>query len=514
MDQLTPYELREPDERGRKTGRDVVAWLIGLILVPAALAGALLGGMRAAETDLPLPEWLPSSVTRLLEGGAGPASGTDARVLYYRDPDGKPAFSPEPKKTEDGRDYLPVRVGADVSFDDKPKTAGPGGGATADASGRKVLYYRNPMGLPDTSPVPKKDSMGMDYLPVYEGEAEEGNTVKVSPGKLQRTGVRTQAAERRVVVRPVRVPGTVQLDERRVTIVSTRSDTFIEHVENVTTGERVRKGQALLHLYSPEIAAAGAQYLSVLNEVGGANGGRPLLIEGARRRLENLNVSQEVVTEIERTRKVPMSMVWTAPRDGVVLERNAIEGMRAPAGEVLFRIADISSVWVLADVPEHELGLIKPGQAVTIRVRSLPGRSFTGRVGLIYPQVNKETRTTRVRIELPNPEGVLLADMYADVEIGTGAAKPVVAVPDDAVIDTGERQIVILDKGEGRFEPREVKVGARGGGYIEVREGIQAGDQVVTSANFLIDAESNLKAALQGMAAAPPPAAPGEEKPQ
>ncbi len=513
MDQMTPYELREPEERGRTTGRRIMAWLIGILLVPAAVAGALFGGMQAGDAGLPLPEWFPASVTKLLEDGSGSAAESGAPVLYYRDPDGKPAYSPEPRKTADGRDYLPVRVGADVSFEDKPKDAGTSGGATAGASGRKVLYYRNPMGLPDTSPVPKKDSMGMDYLPVYEGEAEEGNTVKVSPGKLQRTGVRTQAAERRVVVRPVRVPGTVQLDERRVTIVSTRSDTFIEHVENVTTGDRVRKGQPLLHLYSPEIASAGAQYLSVLNEVGGANGGRPLLIEGARRRLENLNVPQEVLTEIERTRKVPMSMVWTAPRDGVVLERNVTEGMRAPAGEVLFRIADISSVWVLADVPEHELGLIRPGQAVTVRVRSLPGRTFTGRVGVIYPQVTKETRTTRVRIELPNPEGVLLADMYADVEIMTGAAKPVVAVPDDAVIDTGERQVVILDRGEGRFEPREVKVGSRGTGFVEIREGIQAGDQVVTSANFLIDAESNLKAALQGMAAATPPVGPSEEKP-
>lgn len=512
MDQMTPHEL-QPEERGRTTGRSLMAWLIGILLVPAALTGAVFGGIRAGEAGLPLPEWLPSSVTRLLEVGRKPAADASAPVLYYRDPDSKPVYSLEPKKTADGRDYLPVRVGADVSFDDNPKTGGPRGSATADSSGRKVLYYRNPMGLPDVSPVPKKDSMGMDYLPVYEGEAEEGDTVKVSPGKLQRTGVRTQAAERRVIVRPVRVPGTIQLDERLATIVSTRSDTFIEHVENVTTGERVRKGQPLLHLYSPEIAAAGAQYLSVLNEVGGANGGRPLLIDGARRRLENLNVSQEVLTEIERTRKVPMSMVWTAPRDGVVLERNVTEGMRAPAGEVLFRIADISTVWVLADVPEHELGLIKPGQAVTVRVRSLPGRSFTGRVGLIYPQVSKETRTTRVRIELPNPEGVLLADMYADVEIATGVGNPVVAVPDDAVIDTGERQVVILDKGEGRFEPREVKVGARGGGYIEIREGVESGDQVVTSANFLIDAESNLKAALQGMAT-PPLAAPGEEKPQ
>lgn len=505
MDQMTPYELREPQQRGRSAGRRLAAWLVGLLLVSAALAGTLVAGMRAGEAGLPLPQWLPSSIAELIEGDRGSAPDASAPVLYYRDPDGKPAFSSEPSKTANGRDYLPVRVGADVSFEEKPKQAEAAGGT--DASGRKVLYYRNPMGLPDTSPVPKKDSMGMDYLPVYEGEAEEGNTVKVSPGKLQRTGVRTQAAERRVVMRSVRVPGTVQLDERRLTIVSTRSDTFIEHVENITTGDRVRKGQPLLHLYSPEIAAAGAQYLSVLNEAAGPGGGRPLLIEGARRRLENLNVPAEVLTEIERTRKVPMSMVGTAPRDGIVLERSATEGMRAPAGEVLFRIADISTVWLLADVPEHELGLVKPGQAATVWLRSRPGRTFTGRVGLIYPQVSRETRTTRVRIELPNPDGALLPDMYADVEITTGEGKPVVAVPDDAVIDTGTRQVVILDKGEGRFEPREVKVGARGDGYVEVRDGIAAGDRVVTSANFLIDAESNLKAALQSMAAPPDGAA-------
>ncbi|MEG9503678.1 MAG: efflux RND transporter periplasmic adaptor subunit, partial [Methylorubrum extorquens] len=193
------------------------------------------------------------------------------------------------------------------------------------------------------------------------------------------------------------------------------------------------------------------------------------------------------------------------------------EGMKAAAGDTLFRIGDISTLWVLADVPEYDLGSVKVGQPVSVRVRSLPGRSFTGKVGLIYPQVNTQTRTTRVRIELPNPDGVLLPDMYADVEIGTGATKPVVAVPNDAVIDTGARQVVLVDKGEGRFEPREVKVGARGEGYTEIREGVQTGEQVVTAANFLIDAESNLKAALQSMAAPKSPAEPqvqAEDKPQ
>lgn len=172
------------------------------------------------------------------------------------------------------------------------------------------------------------------------------------------------------------------------------------------------------------------------------------------------------------------------------------------AGDVLFRIADLSTVWVLADVPEYDLANVQLGQTATIRVRSLPGQSFQGRVALIYPQVNSETRSTKVRIELPNPNGQLRPDMYADVEIAAGGGSPVVTVPDSAVIDTGTRQVVIVDKGDGRFEPRDVKVGAQGGGFTEIRNGIASGEKVVVAANFLIDAESNLKAALSGMAAA------------
>ncbi|MBM1170130.1 efflux RND transporter periplasmic adaptor subunit [Microvirga arabica] len=488
-----------PPRRGRTLKR-----LALTVLAATALAGGIAAGYHGGRTNWPLPGWLPAPAVAILNGPAPTAGGP---VAYYRHPDGQLAYSASPKKTEDGRDYLPVPASADVSFDEKPNDAPAGQTAADQGGGKKILYYRNPMGLPDTSPVPKKDSMGMDYIPVYEGEAEDGSTVTVTPGKLQRTGVRTEAVERRVVIRPVRAPGTVKLDERRVTVITLRSEGFIDKVENVTTGERVRKGDPLLRLYSPDIAAASAQYLSVLNE-GNGGAGRPLVLEGARRRLENLNVPPEVIAEIERTRKVPLSVTWSAPRDGVILERNAIEGMRAMPGDVLFRLADISTVWILADVPEHDLGAVKPDQAVTLRVRSLPGQTFSGRVDLIYPQVNPETRTARVRIEIPNRDGALLPDMYADVEFATGSGKPVVAVPDSALIDTGTRQVVIVDKGEGRFEPREVKVGARGNGFVEIREGIAAGDQVVTSANFLIDAESNLKAALQGMTA------PAEEKPQ
>jgi Cu(I)/Ag(I) efflux system membrane fusion protein len=212
-------------------------------------------------------------------------------------------------------------------------------------------------------------------------------------------------------------------------------------------------------------------------------------------------VPDEVIEDIERTRKLPFTFGWPAPRDGVVLERNATEGMKMSAGAILFRIADLSTVWVLADVPEYELANVEPGRSATIRIRSLPGQTFQGRVSLIYPRVNKETRTTKVRIEIANPDGVLRPDMYADVEIAAGTGRPVVAVPDSAVIDSGTRQIVILDKGGGRFEPRQVAIGTQGGGFTEVRSGIAPGDSVVVAANFLIDAESNLKAALSGMAA-------------
>ena len=493
MDQATCPELRaasQAPKRKRSGAVRAFRWVFTLVL----LLGVAFLGYKAGHADLALPAWVPQSVARALNGQAATPAPTGP-IIYYRDPDGKPTYSLEPKRTADGRNFVAVRASEDVAFDEPSKPAP----NAAAQGGKRVLYYRNPLGLPDTSPVPKKDSMGMDYIPVYEGAAEDGTVVKVSAGKIQRTGVRSELVESRVVSRPVRVPGTVQLDERRVAVVATRSDAFVDKVENVTTGDRVRKGQPLVKVYSPEINAAAAQLI--------ANPG----FDGSRRRLQNLNVPAEVIAEMERTRTVPMAITWSAPHDGLVLERNAVEGMKAPAGETLFRIGDVSVVWVLADVPEYDLGRMKVGQPATVRVRSLPGKTFSGKIALIYPQVNKETRTTRVRIELPNPDGVLLPDMYADVEIATGTGTPVIAVPDNAVIDTGTRQVVLVDKGEGRFEPREVKTGDRGDGFVQIREGLKAGESVVTSANFLIDAESNLKSALQGMASAP---AATEEKPQ
>jgi Cu(I)/Ag(I) efflux system membrane fusion protein len=422
-------------------------------------------------------------------GGPAP-SETHAHVgtgpiIYYRDPDG-PFFSIAPKKNDAGKAYIGVRANEDVSFENKPPAP-----KANQASGRRIRYYRNPMGLPDTSPVPKKDAMGMDYVPVYEDESQDASTVTLSPGKMQKTGVRSEPVERRTLTVPIRASGRVEFDPRRTSIVSLRFEGFIESVGKIAEGDYVRKGQPLMRVYGPDLSSAAAEYVAVLNS------GAAARVEGAKRRLVNLGLDEATIASIARSRRVPRVIAWPAPQDGHVIERAALSGMRAAPGEMLFRIVDHSVVWVLADIPERDVSSVAPGQTAIVRARSYPDRPFEGRVAVVYPHLNMETRTARVRIELPNPGGMLLGDMFTDVEIAAGGTDKVLATPESAIIDAGKRQVVILDKGEGRFEPREVKIGRRGDGFAEITSGVGEGDRVVTSANFLIDAESNLKAALQ-----------------
>jgi Cu(I)/Ag(I) efflux system membrane fusion protein len=425
------------------------------------------------------------------------AAEEDRAPIYYQDPDGKPLYSPTPMKTPDGRNYRAVPAVGDVSFDDKAPAVMPTAAATGSGQ-RRIKYYRNPMGLPDTSPTPKKDSMGMDYIAVYEGDDTDDGSVKLSPGRIQRTGVKSEPAALRVIRTTVRAPGTIQLDERRVSVISMRSESFVLKVADVTTGSHVVKGQPLMEVYSPAVSSAAAEYLATISSKATAADGS--YGRGSRQRLINLDVPEAAIAAIEKNRSVPTSIEWTAPRDGIVLERSAIEGMRVQAGGVLFRFADHSVMWALIDVAERNLGMISKGQRATVRARSFPGREFSGQVDVIYPEINKETRTARIRVELANPDLALRHDMYVDAQIETGSGDSVLTVPESAVMDTGSRQAVFIDKGQGRFEPREVKLGRRGSGYAEVREGVTDGEAVVVAANFLIDAESNLKAALKGFA--------------
>jgi membrane fusion protein, copper/silver efflux system len=436
---------------------------------------------------------------------AAPAHSTGP-IIYYKDPNERPFYSLTAHNADDGKPYVPVYASEDVSVDPKP---------VGEAQpGRKIIQYRNPMGLPDISPVPKKDSMGMDYIPVYEGEQNDGNVVKVSPGRLQRTGVKSELVGKLPINQTIKAPGVVAFDETRLSVVAMRFDGFINKVMPVTSGTHVKRGEPLMSVFGQELLKAGGQL--VVEEVTGWKGpesdgagtapGRRdprARVVGARRLLENLQVPSEVIDEIKRSRRVPDAVTWMAPQDGIITERNAVDGQAFKAGDVLFRFADHSAVWVMADIAEGDVGAVNRGQAVAVRTKAYPGRVFKGKVGLVYPHLMRETRTARVRIELPNRDLSLLPDMYADVEINTGSDEAVVAVPTSSVIDSGTRQVVIVDLGDGRFEPRQAKLGRRGGDHVEVLQGIQEGDSVVVEGNFLIDAESNLNAALRALRAPP-----------
>src|SRR6516162_9572788 len=308
--------------------------------------------------------WLVEKSTRSPHGYFT-AAAADRTPLYYRDPSGAPFWSAGPKKDSQGRDFIPIYDDEAPSLDKSaPKQ-------TAAEGSRKILYYRSPMGLPDTSPVPKKDSMGMDYVPVYEGDDTDDGMVKLSPGKIQRTGAKSEPVARRLITSIIRAPGTVQEDERRVSVVALRFEGFVESVANVTTGDHVHKGQPLMNVYSPALSSAAAEYLSAFNA--GATG-RDL--KGARRRLENLATPEPAIKEIERTREISLSIPWLAPQDGEILERNAVNGMRAGPGDVLFRIADHQLVWVVVDLAERDLAQVAVGTKVTIKPRALAGRTF------------------------------------------------------------------------------------------------------------------------------------------
>jgi Cu(I)/Ag(I) efflux system membrane fusion protein len=385
--------------------------------------------------------------------------------------------------------------------------------ATPPKTERKILYYRNPMGLPDTSLVPKKDTMGMDYIPVYADEQDDPNTVKVSLDKIQRIGVRTEKVDTRTISRTVRGVGTMQHDESLLTIVTVRADGYIEQLFANKTGQHVQKGEKLFRFYSPQIQLAQADLLVAVRARGKGFGGLAGELDGAMQRLRNLDVPEARIDEVRKTMTNPRTIDWASPATGDIVEKKVIEGQRVAAGDELFRIADHSRIWVIADVAEADIGEIKVGARATVTLRSFPTEPHEGVVTFIYPELMKpETRTVSVRIELPNPDGQMKPGMYADVVFHAGdESAPVAAVPDSAIIDSGTRQVVLVAKGEGRFEPRAVKLGRRGNGYVEIKEGLKPGEEVVTSANFLIDAESNLKAALQSFGQQETPS-PGQQE--
>jgi membrane fusion protein, copper/silver efflux system len=330
--------------------------------------------------------------------------------------------------------------------------------------------------------------------------------VQISPERQQLIGVRTGTVALQRLVKMIRAAGRVDFDEKRLTTIAPKIGGWIEDLYVDFTGARVRKGAALLTLYSPELVSTQEEYLAALRaqrelsashfpEV--ASSGQTL-VEAARRRLKLWDISEEQIRSLEQSGTARKTLTLYSPFEGYVLEKMAFKGMRVEPGMALYRLADLSVVWVYADVYEYELPFIRLGQSASLRLTHMPGDTSTGKVVYIYPSLDPRTRTARVRIELPNPAGRLKPEMFADVELRADLGERLV-VPESAVIDTGLRQIAIIAKGEGVFQPREVRLGLKVDGQVEILKGLAAGERVVTSANFLIDSESKLKEAVEGM---------------
>ncbi len=368
---------------------------------------------------------------------------------------------------------------------------------------RRILYYRNPMGLPDTSPTPKKDSMGMDYIAVYEGEdAPAGGGVRLTEAKVQKLGVRSAPVERRRLDAVVRSTGRIEVDERRLVTITPKFEGYVEKLFVNATGQAVARGAPLFEAYSPELLATQREYaiaaqgLAQLKNADEATvAGMQRLADGALARLRNWDVTDEDIARLAAGGEPRRTLTFRAPAGGVVLERKAVQGMRFMPGDMLYQIADLSGVWLIADVPEQDLGRVRTGLTARVRFDAYPGQTFEGRVTYVYPTLKADTRTAQVRVELPNPQGRLKPAMYAQVEIPVADA-PRLVVPSSAVIDNGTRRVVLVDQGEGRFAPRDVRLGARGDEFTEVTDGVKEGERVVTSATFLLDSEANLRAAL------------------
>jgi len=377
--------------------------------------------------------------------------------------------------------------------------------ASAAATTRKILYYRNPMGLPDTSPLPKKDAMGMDYVPVYEGEAEPNGQLGISLDKVQKLGVQSEAAAMRELNKTLRATGRIEVDERRTYTIAPKFEGWVEHLYVNTTGQAVSKGQALFDVYSPDLVSAQREHAlalqglaSMQNADDEAKKSMQQLVTASAARLRNWDITDAQSAASARD-GTGQHVTFRAPVTGVVLEKKAVQGMRFSAGESLYQIADLASVWAIAEVPEQDIGQVRLGSRTQVTVDAYPDRTFDGRVTFVYPTLDSATRTVQVRMEIVNPNGLLKPALFANAQIDAGKSGKVLTVPASAVIDSGNRQVVLVRLSEGRFEPRAVTLGSRSDDYVEILNGVAEGEQVVTSANFLIDAESNLKAALNGM---------------
>jgi len=398
-------------------------------------------------------------------------------------------------------------------MDLEPVAAPASAAPTLDAGPRQIVRYRSPMDPSVTSPTPRKDEMGMDYLPVYADELGNGPPVAglapvdIDPGRQQLIGLRTAPVVRAPIGGQLRVVGRIAVDETRVRHVNVKNAGFVERIFVDYIGKPVRRGDPLFTLFSPDLLAAQEEYLLALRSRGalagtgtGTDDPAQALIDAARRRLALWDVPAVELRKLETTGQPIKAVTFYSPASGVVTKKDVVEGMKLEAGAMPYEIVDLSSVWVVADVYEAEIRQVTVGTPATLTLTAYPGRSFAGKVAFIAPMLDPQTRTVKVRLSFPNPAGDLRPEMFGEVLLAVAAHDGLV-VPADAIVDSGTAQVVFVAQGSGRFTPRLVEIGQRDGAQVEITRGLTAGEEVVVRANFLIDSESRLRGSLEALAA-------------
>lgn len=357
---------------------------------------------------------------------------------------------------------------------------------------RKILYWVAPMDANYRRDEPGKSPMGMDLVPFYEPD-EKGAVVTVSPAMVNNMGVRSAEVVKGKLWRKIDTVGYIDFDETKLSHVHLRTDGWIQKLFTQSEGERVKKGSKLFEFYSPSIVNAMEEYVQALNSKTRS------LIRASTDRLQSLGVGNKQIKGLAKSRRVPQTISVFAPQDGVVSQLKVREGMYVKPGTVTMSLADLSSVWLLAEVFERQANWVKVGQFADVTLGFIPGKTWEGKVEYVYPQLDNKTRTLKARLSFENPGELLKPNMFAKVAIYGGAKKDLITVPSEALIRTGKDQRVIIDLGEGRFVPRKVVAGIESGGYVEIKEGLREGEKIVLSGHFLIDSEASLKASLMRM---------------
>ena len=369
------------------------------------------------------------------------------------------------------------------------------------ADARKIKHWIAPMDPAYISDKPGKSPMGMELVPVYEdaqGVATAG-TVTVDPVMVQNMGVRVASVERGPIFRHIRTIGEVDVAESEISVVNLRFSGWIEHIYADETGQEVKRGQWLFSIYSPELVSAQKEYLLAYNMAGPGSE----LTKSAAERLRLWNIPETVLKKIISRQNIDRNLVVTAPRDGYILQKNVVDGARVNAGKDLYRIGNLKKIWVTAEVYEFDAPWIKVGQVAAMELSFQRGKQYSGQVNYIYPTLNRKSRTLKVRLEFTNPGVELKPGMFATVRIQAQRKEEVLRIPTEAIIHSGERQIVFITSEIGKYQAREIVTGLVGDGHLtEVVSGLLQGDTVVTSGQFLLDSESQLQEAVQKLLAA------------